>query len=44
MLHVFVVKAEEEADIGSTVEDEDEGSNDPNLKVRNPMNIFFCSL
>ena len=35
LLHFLSVQAEDNADIGGTIEDEDEGSDDPNLEVRN---------
>lgn len=35
LLHFLSLQAEDNADIGGTIEDEDEGSDDPNLEVRN---------
>lgn len=39
--HLLFAQAEENADIGGMIEDENEGSDDPNLEVRNVFECMF---
>lgn len=44
MLHLLLVQTEENADIGGSIEDEDEGSDDPILEVRMDKSVkVWCS-
>lgn len=43
MFHLLFEQAEENTDIGGTIEDEDEGSDDPNLQVRDHVCLSVLS-